>query len=125
MVPHAVSVPSLPQGFDGWRQSLADALQRRRERVDFFLLPNREPVEAVANQPALLQVAEGERPAAFVELPLDEERMPSYPMFAKMRLMFTHNVKRVRRAFEKAMKEMQQEVEGATTLQPQEVPAEG
>jgi radical SAM superfamily enzyme YgiQ (UPF0313 family) len=109
-----VEVVSLPVEVQGTSEAYlmpiaADALHRLRERVDLVIAPivqraaqGQEEFSARVN--ALAKALQGnlDRKPRVIALPINEEQGPIFESFAKIGLLFTDNLKRVRAAYQEA-----------------------
>ena len=79
--------------------------------MDFLILPSPRPWRFSEAAAPLLEMPPSPDRAALLRLPLDEDGAPSYPAFVRIGAMFTKRLRKVRRAFELALREILREEE--------------
>ncbi|MEE9275200.1 MAG: radical SAM protein [bacterium] len=96
-------------GGEDWAASAREALARLRHRVDFLVLPSARPWRFSEAAAPLLEMPPAPDQTALLRLPLDEDGAPSYPAFVRIGAMFTKRLRKIRRAYELALRELERE----------------
>jgi hypothetical protein len=88
-------------------EKVGKTLEKLRGGFDFLVLPGELPWKLSMAAAPLLEISSAQIASAILRLPVEEDGTPSYAAFARLGRMFTGNGRKVNRAFEAALREME------------------
>ncbi|MFC1491917.1 B12-binding domain-containing radical SAM protein [Nitrospinota bacterium] len=96
----------LEGSMDELAQKAAEALAGLQKRADLLILPNERAWTLAMSHSPLLEIPSKLSLPALFSLPIEEDGTPNYLAFTQIGMVFTNKARKVKRAFDAAMRDM-------------------